>query len=115
MAATKYKGMVISGTFSNNESVYQILSDNTVSNASICSVITNGASLELWVSNQVGTFNLGSSNTIIGANSGAVAYLTNAYSSEIEFSSGEIIYIENVEMINRANNQTETLQVYFEF
>jgi hypothetical protein len=115
MAANKYIGAVVSGTFSNSEVVYQTMEDGSISNASICSVITSGPSLELWVSNQVGTFNLGSSNTIVGATSGAVAYLTNAYSSEIEFSSGEIIYLENVEMINRANNQTETLQVYFEF
>ena len=108
----RYTGSVISGTFEQNESVYQI-SANSEANATLHSVQSLGGVTNFFVTNQNGIFN--TSNTIIGANSNAVANLTDKYFPEIVFGSGKIIYLENLDPITRANTQTETFKLIFDF
>lgn len=113
VAAYKYTGSTISGTFTQNETVVQI--SNSVSNAIIHSAEVQNGVTNYYFTNQNGIFNTGLDNTIRGANSGAVAALTNKYVPEIVFGSGEIIYLENLDPIIRDTRQTETFKLVFEF
>lgn len=116
VALNKYKGTLLGGTFQENETIYHIYSNGMIANASLHSVIINGPNIEIWCSNQVGQFEIGTSNGIIyGTNSSASALLSNAYSSELVYGTGEILYLENINKIERSNNQNETIQIYLEF
>jgi hypothetical protein len=108
----RYTGTVLSGTFLQNEQIFQI-SANSEANAVLHSVESLGGITSFFVTNQNGIFN--TSNTIFGANSNATANLTDKYFPEIVFNSGEIIYLENLEPITRANTQTETFKLIFDF
>ena len=109
--AYRYTGSVNSGTFLDNEIVTQF--SNAASNGVLHSVYTIGGTTNFYVTNQNGIFN--TSNTINGATSKATATLTNKYLPELVFGSGEVLYLENLDPISRANNQTETFKLIFEF
>jgi hypothetical protein len=55
------------------------------------------------------------SNNIVGSNSLSLASINNKYSPELEIDSGSILYLENIEPVERANNQAELLQIVLEF
>ena len=110
--AYKYTGTISTGTFIPNETVIQIT--NTVSNAVLHSVQTQGSVTNFYFTNQNGIFNTGNTS-IVGSNSAAVAVLTNKYVPEIVFGSGKIIYLENLDPIVRDTRQTETFKLVFEF
>lgn len=107
----RYTGTVLSGTFQENETVVQLT--NSVSNAVLHSVQNLSGVTNFFVTNQNGIFN--TSNTITGNTSGAVATLVDKYTPEIVFGSGRIIYLENLDPITRANNQSEVFKLIFEF
>jgi hypothetical protein len=111
VATYRYTGTVLSGTFVENETLTQVT--NNTSNGVLHSVQTLGGITSFFVTNQNGIFN--TSNTITGSNSGAVASLTDKYSPEIVFNSGRILYLENLDPITRANTQSETFKLIFEF
>lgn len=106
--AYRYTGTVTSGVFQDNEIVRQ-----GSANAVLHSVYTIGGTTNIYVTNQYGIFN--TSNNIVGNTSAAVASLTNKYLPELVFGSGEVLYLENLDPIARANNQTETFKLIFEF
>lgn len=107
----KYKINVQAGEFVENEVIYQ---QNLVSSkAFIHSIKYNGVNYDLYTSNQVGQFT--TSATLVGNTSGAIGTIIDAYSPEIVFGSGDIMYIENTEPFERANTQSETFKVIFEF
>lgn len=110
---TKLVGTSSSGTFSNNEYVYQG-SSFTTANATARLHTANivGGVLTLYVTEQTGTFTTG---TVIGANTLAVASITTVYEPDIIPESGEIIYLENISPVTRQNNQTETVRINFTF
>jgi hypothetical protein len=109
--AYRYTGTVTSGTFQNNEVLTQF--SNAASNGILHSVYTIGGTTNFYVTNQNGIFN--TSNSISGATSKATASLTNKYLPELVFGSGQVLYLENLSPIARANNQTETFKLIFEF
>ena len=113
LATYRYTGSISSGTFIQNELVTQTNTGNTVSNAILHSVQSFGGVTNFYVTNQYGIFN--TSNTITGSNSGAVASLTNKYTPEIVYGSGKVLYLENLDPILRANNQSEVFKLIFEF
>jgi hypothetical protein len=53
--------------------------------------------------------------TIVGANSGAVASLTDAHGPELVFGSGDVLYLENIEKVSRTANTSENFQIIFSF
>jgi hypothetical protein len=105
----KYDGTVVSGTFDENEVVFQ-----SGKSGLLHSSTTDGGITTIYTSNQVGLFTVGSD--IVGANSGTALSPTVAYSPELVFNSGYILYVENTEEITRSSNtSSETFQFIFEF
>lgn len=109
----KILGTITTGTFTENEYIYQgsSLANSNVS-ARIYSSNISGSNIEIYTTNKLGTFTLG---TATGASSLASAVLSTIYEPEIVEGSGEIVFIENISPIERQNNQTETIQVTFNF
>lgn len=112
----KYTVSSVVGTFNQDELIYQsetgIISDQ-YANAYLHSVVDDGMSVNYYVTNQTGVFNSG--ENIIGSNSSAVANVVNKYSPELEFGSGDIMYIEKIDSISRSNTATEIIKFIFEF
>jgi hypothetical protein len=108
----KYTGSYVSGLFVENEKIYEgpSLAASTA-NASIHSAISNGSTIVVYASNQVGIFN----NQIIGANSGAVFTLGSSYSPDIQFGSGKVLYLENISAVTRNVSHSENFGVVFTF
>lgn len=100
----KYECNVISGSFLENELVYQ---DNvSTSNAYLHSIELVNDKKYFYVSNQSGVFNYGGGNTIIGSNSDSIATVINKYNPELIFGSGEILYLENIDPVDKDNSNT---------
>ena len=109
----KYEGTVASGTFDENEIVFQVGINTT--NALLHSSNTDGGVTTLYTTNQVGQFTT-SNGDITGANSGTQLVPTAVYSPELVFNSGYLLYVENTEEITRSSNSSsETFQFIFEF
>jgi hypothetical protein len=106
--AYKYSGNVISGTFQEDETVYQ----GTLSNANAIfhSVVSNST---IYTTANFGT--ISALQTLVGSNSGAIANITKSYMPELVFRSGEILYIENVSPIRRQLTQTENFKLVFNY
>jgi hypothetical protein len=108
----KYTGALSSGSFTENELVFQgaNVSDSTA-NALIHSSNVDGGVLTIYTSNQIGIF---TNTTIEGNTSGAIGSVSASFSPELRYGSGEILYLENITAVPRANNTTETLKIIFE-
>lgn len=107
----KYEITPVSNYFIENEIVYQGINlASATATASVQSLVSNTF---LYTSNQVGQF----SNTqqLKGATSGALATILNKYNPELVFDSGEILYLENIEPVERQENQTEKIKIIFSF
>jgi hypothetical protein len=114
----KFTGNLISGTFTENEIVYE--TNTSVATATLYSTInTDSNGIILYVSNTVGQFQFGNvgnvSYTVVGSNSSAVAYVANSYNGELVFGSGEVLYLNNIEAVERNDEQKETFKIIFEF
>jgi len=98
----------LTGTFEEDEIIYA---------GSATARYHSGNSTALYVTNPTGLFFPG--NTVTGNSSGALAVLTSGndyrYDGDFIRGSGDIIYIENIEPIARANSQSETIKVIVEF
>lgn len=106
----KYDVGVLSGDFIENEFVYQGNSFTNATATALLHSVVNGA---MYTSNQVGTFV--STAFVQGVNSLAIASINESYSPELEFGSGRVLYIENLDPVERANNRTEVLQILLTF
>ena len=106
----KLSGNLVSGQFIENEIVYQ--GNLTTTNAAFHSIINTNDDIVMYVSNTVGSF---VSANVIGSNSLAIASISNVYSGEIVFGSGEVLYLNNISAVERANTQKETFKIIFEF
>ena len=112
----KYIGTPISGTFDQDELLYQSPTGDIIdayANARMHSVTGAGPTTNYFVTNQIGIFNVGSN--MIGNNNGATAYITGKYSPELVFGSGEVMYLEKIEPIARSNTTSETIKFIFDF
>jgi len=108
----KYIATSTSGTFSNNEFVFTGVDLATsTANARMQSANVDGVTITMYTTNNIGIF--ANAATIEGNTSGATATITNRYSPEIDFGSGEVLFIENITAVDRASNQTETLKLLF--
>lgn len=108
-----YKLQTVSGSFEEDETIY---SGNTITGNSTAKYHSGNTS-SMFVTNETGLFYSG--ELIRGQTSGASAVLatgdTYKYEGDLIRGSGEIIYIENIEPINRSNNQSETIKLILEF
>lgn len=113
MQLYKYDVSMISGEFLPNEKLFQggALA-NSSANAVLHSVVSDAGTTLIYTSEQIGEFF--SNNSIKGANSGALATLNTKWSPELVFGSGDVLYVENLEPIGRADDQTEQFKLVFE-
>jgi len=109
----KYTGTVLNGEFDENEIVYQ--GNLQTSNALLHSANISGGTLTVYTTNQVGQFIADGANNIIGNESGAIAIFTEAYTPELVFGSGDILFLQNIQAITRSANTNETFQIIFEY
>lgn len=111
----KYDVSINALSFAENELIYRGNNFAThTANAYLHSVInTGGPTAEIYVSNQVGAFTPG--DFMRGYTSNAVAVINNRYSPEIVFGSGEVLYFENINAVERNENESENFKVIFEF
>ena len=110
----KYDISMLADEFAQNEMVYQGTSlANATASALVHSVVNTGVSNILYTSNQVGQFAIGT--LLYGANSLAVADINSAWGPELEFASGDVLYMENIEPVNRSSSNSETFQIVIGF
>lgn len=107
---TKLTGNVVSGTFQSNEVVYQGPSASNASATALLHTTSNGF---VYVSNVVGVIN--TSASLFGSNSGAILNMTDKYDPEVEFGSGRILFVENINKVQRTSGQSELLKFLLEF
>lgn len=109
-----YKGANISNSFVQNETVFQ--TSLATANAIVHSVVTDGSNvINMYVTNQKQKINVGVSQTIVGNTSAAIFYPTSIEYPEIKFGSGEVLFVENVEPVERSNTTNETFQIIFQY
>ena len=100
----KYNAALLNGTLQQEETVVQ--GNNT---AKVYAVTGSGLNAFIYLSNFTG--GIFSNGTITGANSGATANLTEGHVPDIIFGSGDILYIENISPVTRANTETESFNL----
>ena len=101
----------IDGTFTPDEAVYQ--TDIQLVNAVFHSTYTYGSNSMISFTSLRGALNTG--NTITGNTSGATANLLFHYPPDLVVGSGEVLYLENKDVVTRSNTQTETVKVILHF
>lgn len=102
------------GTFALDETIFQGANLSTsTANAAVFSTNVAGGVLTLLVSNVAGAFVAG--KNVQGVNSGAVALLTGQFAPEVDFGSGETLYVQNIDPIQRTNTATQHVNVLLQF
>ena len=112
----KYMGTPLNGVFSQDEIVFQSETNDyaeAYANGRLHSVTGAGASTNYFITDQVGLFNTGVN--LFGANSDASATISDKYSPELVFGTGEVLYLEKIDAITRTNTGSETIKFIFEF
>jgi hypothetical protein len=110
----KYKCQITSGTFEDDEPVYQGTQlANSYVNAYFHSLKELGGETFMYLSDQIGIVN--TSASIEGAISGATAVVVKTYRPELVQFSGDVLSIENIDTVTRSNTQSETFKLIFEF
>jgi hypothetical protein len=112
----KYIATPSAKTFTQDEVIFQSETSAFTeqhATAYLHSVINNGSSLEMYMTNQIGVVNL--AQNIIGYTSGAIATVTNKYSPELIPESGKVLFIEKLDPITRTSSTSETIKFIFEF
>jgi hypothetical protein len=104
----KYDTTLISGMFLANE---QVVQGNNYGYVHHTEGTTN---ISIFISNMTKLF-VANTTPISGVTSRALATLTKRYNPEVIFGSGTVQYVENLEMIDRANTQSESFQIALTF
>lgn len=111
---TKVVGSYLSGTFEENEVVFQ---GNSLASATMTgwahSVVDDGGVITVYVTNQFGTIDVSSS--LKGNTSGASLSVTDKYTAELVPGSGRIVYVENAAAAGRDDSQSEELNFLLSF
>lgn len=109
-----YSGSWASGTFGNDEIVFQgpNLASSTA-NGVVVSVETKANTVWVYVANQVGDFL--AAEPMVGANSGAEFDIATEYAPDIDFGSGAVIYLENLDSVQRGADISEQIAISLVF
>jgi len=105
-AMYKYDVSMYSGSFEENETVYQYNTNNATA------YVQSIEGSNVHVTRQSGVFY--ENHDIDGSTSGNKALINNAYKPDIQFGSGDILYLNNFEPVNRTNN-TESFKLFFSY
>jgi len=106
-------GTTGTGTFSEDELVYESNGTANVATGRVLSAAVDGGTTTLCLTNIDGTFT--DTGTVTGNTSSATVTITDKYSGEIETNSGDIVFLQNDEVISRSNTQTETIRIILEY
>jgi hypothetical protein len=99
-------------TFEADEVVFQANSFAN-SHGNLFGVVESGASKIMYLTNQFGYINTG--DNVVGASSGDSAYVASSYEPDLTYTSGRIIYLENIEKVTRTTGQKETFKIIFSY
>lgn len=105
----KVNATLLSGAFIQDEQLVQ--GSNT---SFLFTVVGNSNNIVMYISNIVGGAPV-VGQQVVGANSGAQANITAAFVPDLIFGSSDILYLENISPVTRANNQEETFKIIFNF
>ena len=106
----RYEGTYVTATkFTEHETVYQ--ANVAIANAVFHS--NNSSGNTVYLSEKLGP--LYSSNTLTGNSSGAIFNINTSYEPDLVMESGDILYLENFDAVNRSNTQSETIKLILEF
>lgn len=105
----KYDISMISGEFTTGEIIYQ---DDETFGATVYMVQEEGSKNMLYVHEITRSFDV--SKNVIGANSGAIASINETFSPELIHGSGQVLFAENIETVERLPDQTEHYKLFFE-
>lgn len=108
---SKYVGTVLSGTFVEDELVFQTSLQQA--NAYLHSAVIDTGVLSLYTG--LGEGIMETNNKIIGNTSGAVANIASKFGPELIFGSGRLLYLENIDQVSRNANSSEVFQIIFEY
>jgi len=110
-----YDGVITAGSSFSNDEIVRMTNNPLIANAVYHAIDTVNGGQRMYVTKQTGIFNVGGTNSITGQTSESVFRLNNKYYPEIVYGTGEIIYIENIDPVTRAPEQTETFKLILEF
>jgi hypothetical protein len=104
----KYDVTAITGTFEKNE----IISQNNIT-STLRSIVISGSNASLYTTNQKGIYD--DNFVLIGETSNAQGSIISSTLPELEYGSGELLYLEQISNITRKVDQDETFVFYLEF
>lgn len=107
----QYQGPILAGSFVQNEIIS--VSSQTISNGFLAGIIGSNTFSTMYVTNQIGVFN--TSANVVGSSSQAVLEIVDKYNPEVDYGSGEVLYVENINSINRQETYTENFQLIFQY
>lgn len=114
---TKMAGTIDTGTFTEDEYVYQdsaLIYDRP--EGRVYAAVEGGATDFLYLTNVKNVWQTGQGNGVTTGNSSQARFTVTAkYEGELIPDSGEIVYIENISPVSRSNTQTETIRLVLEF
>lgn len=117
----KLVGTLVGTPFIEDEFVYQSTADlNSQPIARVHSLVDNGGNNSImYLTNVTGIFQTqgspDSDGIVVGNTSGAQFTVDAKFNGDIVPDSGEVLFIENLNTITRANNQTETIKLILQF
>lgn len=110
---TYYSGTFVSGSFTEDEIIYQTVDGANTATARYHSTAEISGTTYVYVTNQIGSFD--TAINIIGAESAAVFNPVTKYDGDILKNTGEVIYIQHGDAVSRADNQSELIKLIVEF
>lgn len=103
---TTYEG-TFTGVLQENEYIVQ------GSNSAVVHSVSDTSNTDvLYTVKETGTFF--ASNTVVGNTSGNSFSITNKYKGFLKYGSGKILYVSNIEPVDRESNRTETIRIILE-
>lgn len=114
---TKLEGSISAGTFTEDEFVTQPSAvTQSQPSARVYAAVEGGGTDYMYLTNVKNIWNITGGNQVATGNTSEAQFTVSAkYDGELIPDSGEVIYIENISPVSRANTQTETIKLILEF
>ena len=111
VATSQYTGTVLTGSFEVNEQVTDINQLLVPANGWFCAISQDNT--VVYLTNNYGVVQAG--DILKGVSSGATFAVSNCWQPEIDFESGEILYLENFSNIDRSAASSEVFKIVCTF